>query len=288
MRLGLLVLVACSGPAPRREAPALANHPIVPHRPCPPTPVATGHDEGVEIDAPARAELACDPDRKNCITQLSITITSCRAEPIVIDRGTYLDLHQPWITVQAAGLPRTLAFGEAMSVIASTRGEGTVRVPLRVTTTTFEAMRISPGHPPEVARDHPTVMIAERMSPPIVVTNPMRDAARRACRACNGDWGHHAMRVAIDPSPGVDNGETCRCRSRDRDRQCSDGDDCEGWCEYERFVVVGRAGSPPVDIGHAVGRCSEFTSQQSCATPIPRGARGRPPGPLALTTSCVD
>jgi hypothetical protein len=96
----------------------------------------------------------------------------------------------------------------------------------------------------------------------IRVTNPARDAALSACRACKGQWGRH----------GLSQMEGCICRTKDAGRVCHGGD-CEGACLLHATVD-----------GKPQGRCAELKTTLGCHERITRSADGE----IAVHNVCVD
>jgi len=214
---------------------------------------ATCTTDQLELGVPAQVDLSCDDLGRTCHATIPVTIINHCAGAIEVGRVWGVD---PTVYAETT-TPHELAAGASWTIAATASREVETDVIVELVTPGFSAFLHTPT---------------------IRVVNTRRAAAAAACVVCNGDWGPHGML-------GV---ESCNCRTRDRGRRCEDGDDCEGYCERERFVVTGRRGSPPVDIGHAVGRCSEFTDQWSCATVIPSGARKAGAGPDIRSESCVD
>lgn len=223
--------------------------------------------DGIFIDPPAAAELVCDEYRDHCKATLPITFLNCRAESITIQSELpELAFDQPWISTTGT-FPHVIGPGASWTIEASACGEGTTHASFMVGA---------------------SVMAGTLESAAVHITNPARDRDLAACTACNGDWGIQGMIQTIDACPGSDPGDSCVCRATDAGTACDDSDDCQGWCEAEQFVVEYEAGSPAIDYGHWTGHCSEFTSQRSCASPIPHGASHEPAGPREITESCVD
>lgn len=135
------------------------------------------------------------------------------------------------------------------------------------------------------------------------LTSPARPAAEEACRRCNGVFGRLGLRVWV---------LSCRCETpkmRDADTPCDDGEQCEGWCLYERLEKVparaehpqpravterpmGRPSVPSVAEHRPVGRCSSF-GPDGCSETfrfIRKGASRLPSSPIAQgveTQSCA-
>ena len=291
VRAGLAVatiVVACGrSPAPpaRPTESVELGHSLRPSASCPSPPNDITDDvfAGIRFEAPATAELQCDGARQHCLARVRVTIVNCRPEAISVAHAHRFEYNAPTVTV--GELPADVPPGASRSFEATTNGAGLANVLVSITSARYRTYLHVPGRPERLDRTRPEAMVTDLGPAPIRVTNPAHEAAERACQACNGDWNHHGMMWAIDPSFGADDGFDCICRSADHGKLCLDGDECEGWCEFKRFVVVKRA---KVDLGYAVGACSEFTSQQGCATQIPNGARKKPPGPLDVEQSCID
>jgi hypothetical protein len=288
-----MIAVSCGGsPAPpeRPSASEGVEHgrSLPPSASCPSPPNDTTDDAfaGIRFEAPATAELQCDDSRRHCLAHVQVTIINCRPAAISVAHARSFDYNSPAVTV--GDLPSDVPPGASRTFEATTNGAGLANVLVSITSARYQTYMHVPERsgPDRLDRTRPDALVMDLGPAPIRVTNPTHEAAERACQACNGDWNHHGMMRTIDPSFGVDDGFDCICRSTDRGKTCRDGEDCEGWCEFERFVVVKHAGQ--VDLGYAVGSCSEFTSQQSCATRIPDGARKKPPGPLDVEQSCID
>jgi hypothetical protein len=94
------------------------------------------------------------------------------------------------------------------------------------------------------------------------VSNPARDKAMAACKACRGAWDKHGMAQR----------EGCNCRTKDGGKPCG-GNDCEGACLY----VESKNGRP-------VGKCAEFRSTFGCFSRISKSAAGQP----TVDPLCVD
>ncbi len=121
------------------------------------------------------------------------------------------------------------------------------------------------------------------------IDNTARDAALRACTACNGVWDVR----------GLASVEGCNCSTNDAGNLCADGNDCQGSCMFERFEVV-RPGLRTCDpggscfvqpeLGRAVGRCSGSIMSFGCKSRIEPGASMQPPVvlPSRAPLQCVD
>jgi len=277
MRSLVVALVACGGsPPPRPPEPP----PIAAPLPCG-APIGDP-DHDVRITAPENARLLCEQGRTKCVARFRATVRNCRSEALTAGgQPMYFDMDHPWVRAEADTQHRRLAPGESWTFLVAVNGEGETRVRVRIEATTYPFSIMEPNGRSHVDRTKPSGWISDAESQPIHITNPARDLDIARCRACNGEWGHHGMMWTIDPSPGADPGDSCRCRTNDKDKHCEDGDDCQGWCELETFVVTGKLRYP-------VGRCSEFTEMQSCVTAIPSGARKQRPAPVQLTEMCID
>ena len=212
---------------------------------------------GVRADAPDTAALSCpDGDLGRCTATFSYRVRNCWWHPI--------DLGQVHASPRNSGFdafsdaPRTpLQPGDARTYPFEVTAAGTYDVSPQ-----FLVVEVPP-------------LFSSRAAT-VEVTHPERDAAMARCKACNGDWGRHGIRQF----------EGCVCRAADAGERCTDGDDCDGYCEYERTVVTSR----DPDMGYQVGRCSEFVGGFGCRDYVPSGAddRGPQPLPLARHGVCAD
>jgi hypothetical protein len=297
-----LIASACGhAAAPTPPSPAPGNVAVEPAAPqlgahrCAATliPVPDQHvgdwSDGIFIDPPAEAEMTCDEYRRHCTATFPITFLNCRAESITIESELRrLDFDEPWVETTAS-FPHVIEPGAAWTIEASACGAGTTHASFMVGASVNEVMGYvdtkNPSNNHTVRR--PVTMIGSLDSAPVHVTNPTFDREYAACQACNGEWSYGMVR-SISPCPGADQGGSCVCRASDPGEPCDDSDDCDGWCEAEQFVVESRRGTPAVEYGHWTGHCSEFTSQRSCASPIPHGASHEPAKPKEISESCVD
>lgn len=283
-------------PPPSNRAPEPAPVASVAHHQCAATLIPVPDDgegsfsDGIFIDAPTEVALTCDEYRRDCQAAFQIAFVNCRAEAITVHSAlAMMHFDEPWVDTTAT-FPHVIAPGATWTIDATSCGEGTTTAEFEVQGTVNRVVGYVDLQNP--ANNHalrePLGVTGSLSSSSIHIINPARDRDRAACTACNGDWGDHAMVSVRNACPGSDPGDSCVCRSTDGGTACDDGDDCQGWCEADRFVVESAQGSPPVEYGHWIGHCSEFTEQRSCARPIPSGASHQPPAPASITESCVD
>jgi hypothetical protein len=72
---------------------------------------------------------------------------------------------------------------------------------------------------------------------------------REDCEARDGEW--------VEPHIGADTG-SCALPTSDAGKECSDGDECEGFCEAVHFED-GEEGAPVLP-----GECSAWTTVDYC------------------------
>jgi hypothetical protein len=235
----------------------------------------------VRIDAPRMAALSCDVDsagtRSNCRVAIPITIVNASTAPVYVERLRRDDTTGELSLVSPA--PVLVPPGVLALTIWSHR-EHALAVVIRVRAAVERDGAVAPGD-----------IVDQVAAPAILVTNPARDAARTACRACDG----HFMPVPQAPSdvalPGTDLGETCNCHTHDAGKACRDSDDCEGWCIGTGFTVTVKYGDKAY--GYRSGVCSDQRIRETCAAPIENGARKRPlePAPdgiIDFGSMCID
>lgn len=264
-RLGLAiagVVVAACGPA---SVPVAT-----------PTGPAAGR---LAVDAPRTVALTCELDgelRHGCTASIPITITSAYAGPVFVERLRHDDVTG---ALSVASPRPVLVEPGAFALPMWSHREHTIAVVIRVRAAIERDGQLEAGD-----------VLDQVEAPPIVVTNPARDAARRACRACEGDWQTYGP-APEHPLPGADLGETCNCRTNDAGRACRDEADCEGWCNATGFTVVQTYANQ--SYGYVSGECSDHVHMTHCGAPIQRGARNQPlvPKPDGIIdpgSMCVD
>ena len=129
---------------------------------------------------------------------------------------------------------------------------------------------------------------------PTRTSNPTRDAAMAACVACDGMWS--VRRGSLR--------DACNCKARDAHKECRDGDECEGACQFDRWEISqparrGRCtgtGKQRVctarvpEVGRPVGRCTELVAMPSCQKLLQRGITSQPDQqiPWGATRRCSN
>jgi len=105
---------------------------------------------------------------------------------------------------------------------------------------------------------------------PIRIVNKALSAAKSACEKCQGVWGRY----------GVNKIEGCNCKTSDAGKVCIDGDDCQGYCLFQRYNGEGRE----------EGLCSDTQRLSGCYPIIFHGASQQQPilPPPRKRTTCVD
>lgn len=102
------------------------------------------------------------------------------------------------------------------------------------------------------------------------VTHKALAAAQAQCAKCQGTWGRF----------GVNKVAACNCKTTDGGKECTDGEECEGYCMFVRYDTAGRE--------H--GMCSETTKLTGCHNIIYKGASKEEPvvPPPRKRPTCVD
>ena len=201
------------------------------------TPAQCLPASGVSLRIPD-VGLVCGPYLRDCHAKLVVVVVNCGDGPTELERLDFRVVKPETAAPHTLSLPSwSVTFDPRSFVVpagAERRFEESIIVEATVTVS---------GQARIAGR-------ASRLTTArALVTNPARDAARSACRACRGDWGPQGMMQL----------EGCNCRTKDAGRTCRDGRDCEAACLLER---TDRHGRP-------VGRCSEFQTMWSCQTIIP-------------------
>ncbi len=105
---------------------------------------------------------------------------------------------------------------------------------------------------------------------PIKIGNKALAAAKAACVQCSGVWGRYGMNKV----------EGCNCKTSDAGKTCYDGDECQGYCLFQRYDSE----------AHEEGICSETQHLVGCYGIIFKGASKFQPSrpPPRKRTTCVD
>jgi len=206
----------------------------------------------------------CGLPRKTCIGDLPIVIENRRADRVVVVTG--LDLLQVWY-----GWRRKRSFPVAPATVGPGAAIRHTLAGIKDTEQTLAVrvwLRFGSGN------------LGQVTSGPFVLSNPSREAAKRACARDRGDW-----RTSMSGYP------FCVPRAPDAGKTCRDGNACEGVCLFDRDEPVGPPEGPfRRQRWRPVGHCSEFMSVASCYQYIERGSSSELPRYMhtAAPLVCVD
>ncbi|MBN2576545.1 MAG: hypothetical protein JXP73_18420 [Deltaproteobacteria bacterium] len=221
----------------------------------PPASAATcARGRGVSLRAEDVA-MTCEHGHHDCSGVLQVVVVNCRAKAVRLEKLEVIPV--PARRKNASSTPKGSRAVELAPENAVVPPRMRRAFPVRVTDQQVALVR---GRLSTVAAgDRPPILPRPIR---VRVTNPARDAARAACRACKGQWGRH----------GLSQREGCICRTKDAGRICHGGD-CEGACLYRKTVD-----------GKPQGRCAELETTLGCQERITRGADGQ----TAVHNVCVD
>jgi len=270
----LFALAACGAPsgtaaaneglrpyAPDGRYPA-AGGTAVPADPC------AGKAAGLEVSAPD-LDLVCRDGIFSCSGKLTIALLNCGDEPVEVERFEFGTEERAQMLVEFDPRRRLLRGERFQHEISFYRER---EYELKV------GFRAAPGA--ELSWTGPLT---------VRVTNSAREAAMKACDACNGIWG----------AAGLLGREGCSCQTKDAGKTCHDGDECEGLCLFDHFEMLeepkpltckNNTCSARLGVGVPVGRCSDRTRLFGCLTLIRRGASKEPPqvAPFRAPRICID
>jgi hypothetical protein len=199
--------------------------------------------------------MTCEHGHHDCSGVVQVVVVNCRAKAVRLERLEIIPV--PAKTKPTAATPKEATTLEPAPENAEIPPRSRRAFPVRVTD---EQVALVKGRIlPAAAGDRPPILPRPIR---IRVTNPARDAAVKACRACKGEWGAH----------GLSQMEGCICRTKDAGRICHGGD-CEGACLYRETVD-----------GKPQGRCAELRTTLGCQERITRSADGQ----IAIHNVCVD
>ena len=223
--------------------------------PLPASAAHCAHARSITLRA-KNVAMTCEHGHHDCSGVLQVVVVNCRAGAVQLEK---LEV----IPVPAKTKNRSTTLKAATAVeLAPEDAEIPPRMrrtfPVRVTDAQVALVK---GRLRTVAGGDRGPALLSR-STRIRVTNPARDAALAACRACKGEWG----RLGLSPREG------CNCRTKDAGRICHGGD-CEGACLYRETVD-----------GKPQGRCAERHTTLGCRQRITRSADGQ----TAVHNVCVD
>ena len=218
---------------------------------------------GASISIPAAGSaLACKDGWHACIAEIPVTIENCTGADLKIEDAR---LQQ---TSLVGEIHASLDLGSLMRWSTLEAGERVTRLAVVKTAGTYL---------PRLRASSPDGRGFFTTGPEGAVENPAYEAARQACKACNGEWGVHGMLAT----------EGCVCRSPDGGRPCHDGNECAAGCVFVRVEKL------PGGLGRRVGRCAEFVGGFGCVSLIDPGESKLPPRPFSelvnpSTRICAD
>jgi len=281
MRMFLVALVLLAGchrsstplPAPVPDTPPPVSVPsfvdlqveLPPEPDEPPEPLdpCEGLDR-VVVTAP-NIELQCKDEHRSCDGTVIFSLRNCTESTV------------EFVEMQIRQGPGTLTFTPAESSVA----------PGAVWTKDYDVSRRGTHSVVAMLREGEELVSTDPVE--LRIDNPAREAALKACEACNGRWD----------TRGLLRTEGCNCSTTDAGKECRDGDDCESACMFDRFEVV-RPGSRTCDadgscvvqreLGRPVGRCSGSAMNFGCRARIQPGASTDPPVtlPWRAPVLCVE
>lgn len=233
---------------------------------------------GMDVEAPelvrVRVEdvaLECPEGKlERCAGEIRYTVANCSAEPVELRALRLEDWGNPKRAMIVEPGEKRIAPGGTWGWKTHVFREDSLRVRVEVVDAAEVPIRV--------------------VEQPVRVTNPTREAALAACKACNGTWGIQGLVYR----------DACNCQARDAGQECHDGDACEGACKFDRWAISSPA--EPVRckgkkcsarlsaIGRPVGRCSTMVAIRSCHTLLQEGIAGQPdqPVPWGVTRRCID
>lgn len=243
--------------APATPAQTPAKKPIVTkpaqkpaQKPAAPTaPPACSPGESTVTLNQTESEIKCDEGFLNCTGELQLAARNCTTE------------FQSFVRIEIyEGARRTQVLEFSPASIA---GPGSVW------------RETLPWHTPaelsvEVFYKPPGSSYEQSVRGPLKITNKVMDKARAACTECQGVWGTF----------GVNKYQGCNCKTTDAGKVCHDGDECQGYCVWQRYDSDARE----------EGICSETKYLAGCYPIIFKGASQFPPSkpPPRKRTTCVD
>lgn len=226
------------------QKPKLPPVPAVPSQP----PACAAGDLNVTL-LETESDIKCDADFSNCAGELQLAARNCT--------GGF----QTFVRVELYEGPRriqVLEFKPAPIAPPNTVWRESIpwNTPAELSVEVFY-------HPPGQDSE-------QSVRGPLRIVNKALMAAKEACQKCQGVWGRF----------GVNKLEACNCKTSDAGKTCSDGDDCQGYCLFQRYDSDGRE----------EGLCSETQRLVGCYGIIFHGASKMPPvlPPPRKRTTCVD
>ncbi len=187
----------------------------------------------IEVEVPD-LDLACAD--AFCSAPLTLRVRNGGATPIQVERARVRDPAGPGAVMLEWGEAGLLAPRAELVQRVSSHGEGLSEVEV-------------------VLRDGP---LRVRFVCTVHITNSSMEAARAACKACNGTFGPQ----------GISGRLGCNCRTRDGGKPCWGASECEAGC----LASPSHHGSP--------GQCAASTSRFGCRTWVNDGG--------STSRICVD
>jgi hypothetical protein len=238
------IAVGATPTTPPGKAARPAAKPVKPVAP----PVCAPGETGVSMMT-TESDIKCDEGFVNCNGELQIAARNCTGEFQLFVR---LEIYE--------GTRRTLVLEFSPATIAPHNGIWRETIPWS-----------TPGEVTAEVFYHPPAQNNENSARgPFKISNKALAAAHAACEQCQGTWGHF----------GVNKHEGCNCKTADGGKLCHDGEECQGYCVFQRYD--GEA--------HEEGICSENKYLAGCYPIIFKGASQFPPSrpPPRKRTTCVD
>jgi hypothetical protein len=217
-------------------------------------PLAVFEERGisVQLESP-QWNAECRRTLKTCRAVLMLTIENRSAVDQVVIEGIELaeNTNTPFSFATAfhttrATLPKGSSLVHRLSDIKDTEHELTLRVV--VTFGAAAPVRLS--------------------SPPWLLPNEARSAAKEQCKSSRGKWVEDARGTPY-----------CSARSRDSGKTCRDGMDCEWLCIFDRYELTGAPDSKPA-LGRPIGHCSAFVGEPGCFVYVEPNASSKPPSDI--------
>lgn len=237
---------------PRKPMPKPPVRPAAkpPGKPVPPPepPLCTPGDVGVTF-LRGDSDIKCDDEWKNCEGLLDLAVRNCTGEFQAFTRVEVFEGSRRMQVVEfspAAIAPHNKVWREHLPW--TTPGELAVEVYYK-----------APGQDQE-----------HSVRGTVTLTNRQLALAKQACVQCNGTWGTF----------GYVRKEQCNCKTTDAGKQCFDGNDCQGYCLFQRYDSDGRE----------EGQCSDQQHIVGCYGIIFKDASKYPPTvpPTRKRATCLD
>lgn len=232
---------------PAVQKPAAKPAPKPPAAPTAPPACSPGESTVTLLQTDS--DIKCDEGFLNCQGELQLAARNCTTE------------FQSFVRIEIyEGARRTQVLEFSPASIAGPNGVWRESLPWHTPAElTVEVFYKPPGGSYE-----------QSVRGPLKITNKAMDKARAACTECQGTWGTF----------GVNKHQSCNCKTADAGKLCHDGDECQGYCIWQRYDGDARE----------EGICSETRYLAGCYPIIFKGASQFPPSkpPPRKRTTCVD